>query len=542
MRGEKVRLFRTIPGMRSYLESIRQGKTIGLVPTMGALHAGHVRLIERAKEDCDLVIVSIFVNPLQFRPNEDLERYPQTLEQDRDLSDRLGVEAIFAPTTQQMYGNSLVEAGTNNLSMTTQVVPPAEMTSVLCGSSRRGHFQGVATVVTKLFQIINPTTAYFGQKDAQQLTIIRRLVHDLNFPVKIVAVPIVREESGLAYSSRNQYLTPAQKEKAATLFASLQQAQKAFQAGERQSAVLISIVKNKLASVEELKPEYIELVDPETLKPLDSVKDSGLLAIACGIGSTRLIDNLILRQRKPIIAIDGPAGAGKSTVARRVANALGLLYLDTGAMYRAITWLVIRSGIDIKDESAIAELIGMGLNVSFDEFSPSYQENPKRRSLKLLTPDTFEQPIRVFLDREEITEAIRSPEVTASVSAVSMLPTVRNELVKQQQHFGKQGGIVAEGRDIGTHVFPDAELKIFLTASVQERAKRRLQELNEIGRTDISAEMLAADIQRRDRLDSTRTLAPLRQAADAIAIQTDGLTINQVTQQIITLYQKQLEK
>ncbi|MBZ8178838.1 bifunctional pantoate--beta-alanine ligase/(d)CMP kinase [Oscillatoria salina IIICB1] len=537
-----MRLFRTIPGMRSYLESIRQGKTIGLVPTMGALHAGHVRLIERAKEDCDLVIVSIFVNPLQFRPNEDLERYPQTLEQDRDLSDRLGVEAIFAPTTQQMYGHSLVEAGTNNLSMTTQVVPPAEMTSVLCGSSRRGHFQGVTTVVTKLFQIINPTTAYFGQKDAQQLAIIRRLVHDLNFPVKIVAVPIVREESGLAYSSRNQYLTPAQKEKAATLFASLQQAQKAFQAGEKQSAVLISIVKDKLASVEELKPEYIELVDPETLKPLDSVQDSGLLAIACGIGSTRLIDNLILRQRKPVIAIDGPAGAGKSTVARRVANALGLLYLDTGAMYRAITWLVIRSGIDIKDESAIAELIGMGLNVSFDEFSPSYQENPNRRSLKLLTSDSFEQPIRVFLDEEDITEAIRSPEVTASVSAVSMLPTVRNELVKQQQHFGKQGGIVAEGRDIGTHVFPDAELKIFLTASVQERAKRRLQELNEIGRTDISAEMLAADIQRRDRLDSTRTLAPLRQAADAIAIQTDGLTINQVTQQIITLYQKQLEK
>ncbi|MEC4982500.1 MAG: bifunctional pantoate--beta-alanine ligase/(d)CMP kinase [Oscillatoria sp. PMC 1068.18] len=535
-----MRLLRTISGLRSYLENFGQGQRIGLVPTMGALHAGHLSLIERAKKDCSIVIVSIFVNPLQFRPSEDLNSYPQSLEQDCDLGDRFGVDVIFAPTTQQMYGHSSVAASTNNLNMTTQVVPPVEMTSVLCGSSREGHFQGVATVVTKLFNLVNPAIAYFGQKDAQQLAIIRRIVADLNLPVEIVAVPIVREESGLAYSSRNQYLTAEQKAKAATLYTSLQLAKKAFQAGEKRSSVLISIVKDKLASVEDLQPEYIELVDPKTLKPLDSVQQSGLLAIACAIGSTRLIDNLILRQRQPIIAIDGPAGAGKSTVARQVADTLGLLYLDTGAMYRAITWLVMKSGIEIEDETAIAELIGRGLNISFDEIAPSDRENQQGRSLKLLTPDTPGQPIRVFLDREEITKVIRTPEVTANVSAVSQVKAVRTELVKQQQTFGERGGLVAEGRDIGTHVFPDAELKIFLTASVQERATRRWQDLSKMGRTDLTVEMLAAEIAKRDRLDSTRTYAPLRQAEDAIEVQTDNLSIEQVIQKIVTLYQQQL--
>jgi len=200
-----MRLFTTTAGLFCYLERHRQGKEVGLVPTMGALHAGHLSLIERARRENAIVIVSIFVNPLQFGPTEDFQCYPRQLEEDRQLCEQLGVDAIFSPTPMELYGNRLPtsDGGTE----LTQVVPPAAMTSVLCGRSRTGHFQGVATVVTKLLNLVQPERAYFGQKDAQQLAIIRRLVTDLNLPVAIVACPIVREESGLALSSRNQYLT-----------------------------------------------------------------------------------------------------------------------------------------------------------------------------------------------------------------------------------------------------------------------------------------------------------------------------------------------
>jgi len=527
-----MRLFTTIAGLHCYLERHRGGKDVGLVPTMGALHAGHLSLIERARRENAIVIVSIFVNPLQFGPTEDFQHYPRPLEEDRKLCEQVGVDAIFAPTAVELYGNRLLASDTS--AELTQVVPPAAMTSVLCGRSRSGHFQGVATVVTKLLNLVEPERAYFGQKDAQQLAIIRRLVADLNLPVAIVACPIVREESGLALSSRNQYLTQSQKAQVPVLFRALRLAQKAFQAGECDSISLIEVVKSELASVSDIQVEYVELVHPTTLTPLDQVDDVGLLAIAARFGSTRLIDNVLLQHRKPIVAIDGPAGAGKSTVTRQVAQALGLLHLDTGAMYRALTWRVLEAGIDLDDEPAIAELASQSqIYLTTDELGDrdAVPEEPWGQQL-----DSRPQGSRVWIDAEEVTQAIRSLKVTSNVSAIAAVPAVRRELVKQQQRWGSKGGIVAEGRDIGTHVFPDAELKIFLTASVQERARRRQQDLKDHDQREVSLEQLEQDIQQRDLRDSTRALAPLCKAADAIELQTDNLSIAEVTERIVNLY------
>lgn len=507
-----MRLFTTIAGLRCYLERHRSGKEVGLVPTMGALHPGHLSLIERARQENAIVIVSIFVNPLQFAPTEDFQRYPRQLEEDRKLCEEVGVDAIFAPTAIELYGKSPLSSDSGM--ELTQVVPPVAMTSVLCGGSRPGHFQGVATIVTKLLNLVQPERAYFGQKDAQQLAIIRRLVDDLNLPVTIVPCPIIRLESGLAWSSRNKYLTELQKAQSSIIYLALQEAQKVFQAGDRHGTVIIEAVKSKLTQVSDIEVEYITLVNPTTLAPLEQVEERGLLAIAVRFGTTRLIDNMVLQNRQPIVAIDGPAGAGKSTVTRRVAQELGLIYLDTGAMYRALTWRVMSANIDIDDEPAIAELVSQS-EISLVESNDGVQ---------------------VWIDGEEVTKQIRSLDVTANVSAIAALATVRRELVKQQQRWGAKGGIVAEGRDIGTFVFPDAELKIFLTASVEERARRRWKEITEQKQGDVSLEQLERDIQQRDLRDSTRAIAPLRKAGDAIEIKTDGMSISEVTEHIINLY------
>ncbi|MEA5470673.1 bifunctional pantoate--beta-alanine ligase/(d)CMP kinase [Spirulina sp. 06S082] len=502
-----MHLFQTIVGLRAYLSRYWQKRVIGLVPTMGALHPGHQRLLEMAREDNDIVVASIFVNPLQFAPTEDLDQYPRTLEADLQLCDRLGIDAVFAP--------SAIEMGTEGDSPEnlTRVFPPASMISGLCGASRPGHFLGVATIVVKLLQIVQPTRAYFGEKDAQQLAIIRRLVKDLCLPVEIRPCAIARENSGLAYSSRNQYLSPTQREQARVLFRSLQKAREAFQAGEVQGQVLLDIATRELALENNVRVEYVECVHPMTLEPLKKVEESGLLAIAARVGETRLIDNIILRHRQPIIAIDGPAGVGKSTAAKRIARQLGHIYLDTGAMYRALTWRVLEARVSVEDEAAIAELAA-------------------RSSLKFIQTEG-EDGQKVYINDQDVTEIIRSPEVTANVSAVAKHPAVRHHLVEQQRHWGEKGGLVAEGRDIGTHVFPDAEVKIFLTASVPERARRRLQDLKDRGYGLVFQEELEAQIRERDRLDSTRKMSPLRQASDAIEVQTDGLTIEQVIQKIL---------
>ncbi|MEG4520969.1 MULTISPECIES: bifunctional pantoate--beta-alanine ligase/(d)CMP kinase [unclassified Microcoleus] len=525
-----MRLFTTIAALRCYLnlqKSAAPHVTVGLVPTMGALHAGHLSLIQRARQENAITLVSIFVNPLQFGPTEDFQDYPRNFEQDRLLCEQAGVDAIFAPSATEMFGHP-VGAETEQtaqkqieikLSSLTQVVPPSAMTSVLCGQARPGHFQGVAAIVTKLLSLVQPTKAYFGQKDAQQLALIRKLVFDFNLPVEIVACPIVREESGLAMSSRNQYLTAEQKQQASVLYRALQQASKTFASGDRTAAAALAAAHAAVAEEPAVKLEYAELVDPDTLAPLQVVETAGLLAVAARVGSTRLIDNIILRNRRPIVAIDGPAGAGKSTVTRLAATALNLFYLDTGAMYRALTWLALKTDTPISDECAIAELISSSyLEYNLDPASPMLKING-----------------------EDVTEAIRSLEVTSRVSEMAAIPVVRQFLVKEQRRCGTKGGIIAEGRDIGTNVFPDAELKIFLTASVQERSRRRLLELKDTDRANISLAQLEQDIALRDEKDSTRAVAPLRKAADAVEIQTDNLTVAEVIDLIVGLYKERID-
>ena len=529
-----MRLFTTIAGLRRYLDLHRPAQlclsersrweysgsdrssserstddlpSVGLVPTMGALHVGHLSLIQRARQENDLVVVSIFVNPLQFAPTEDFQDYPRTLEPDQRLCQTAGTDVIFAPSTAELYSSGEL----------TQVIPPASLMTALCGLFRPGHFPGVATVVTKLIGIVQPDRLYLGQKDAQQLAILRRIVIDLNLPVEVIGCPIVREASGLALSSRNRYLSEEERSQATVLYQSLRRAKQALKDGKVLREELLGVLQQELSTVPQVKPQYIDLVHPDTMAPLEQIEDLGLLAIAAHVGSTRLIDNLLLRNRQPILAIDGPAGAGKSTVVRQVAHILGLIYLDTGAMYRAVTWLTLYSGIAIADEAAIAELAN-------------------QCEIVLGTEELGTTP-QVWVNGHNVTQEIRSLEVTEKVSAIAAQPSVRQELMKRQQAYGRKGGVVMDGRDIGTQVFPDAELKIFLTASVAERARRRFQDLQG---TDMTLAQLERAIAERDYKDSTRKISPLRRAEDAIEIQSDALSIDEVVAKIVSLYQEKL--
>ncbi|MBE9059681.1 bifunctional pantoate--beta-alanine ligase/(d)CMP kinase [cf. Phormidesmis sp. LEGE 11477] len=542
-----MQILHTLHELHSYLEDCRRHRdsrsshplsvhppSVGLVPTMGALHAGHQSLIERSRQTDQIVIVSIFVNPLQFSPDEDLERYPRSDQADKSLCQAAGVDAIFMPTVAELYGTPTLD-----FAKVTQVVPPTALAAHLEGRSRPTHFRGVATVVTKLLNLVRPTRAYFGQKDAQQAAIIKQLQQDLNLPGEIVICPIVREPDGLALSSRNRYLTDSQRQQATVLSRSLRAAKSRFSRGERTAAELIRRAKSVLATEPKIALDYLALVHPDTLEPLQVIDTVGMMAIAATVGTpeenlTRLLDNIILCDRQPIIAIDGPAGAGKSTVARQIAHSLGLLYLDTGAMYRALTWYALQRGVDLKDEEAIAQLL-------------------PQCKIQLIAniEDNQPQPPQVRVNGEDATQAIRTPIVTESVSTIAAQPAVRSHLVGLQQQYGEKGGVVADGRDIGTKVFPDAELKIYLTASVEERAQRRYQDLeNAQSGNDQSEEAQSENIQslpklaeltqaivERDRKDSTRSVSPLRKAEDAIEIFTDHLTAEQVIAKISNLYQ-----
>ncbi len=259
-------------------------KRLGLVPTMGALHEGHLSLVRAAKAQCDAVAVSIFVNPTQFGPAEDLSKYPRPFDRDRQLLEKEGVEVLFAPPVEEVYANSSASAW----------VVVEGLSEKLDGRSRPGHFRGVTTIVSKLFHIVEPDAAFFGQKDAAQLAVIRRMVRDLNFPVEIVACPIVREPDGLAMSSRNAYLNHEERSRALVIQLSLQRAQQAFRAGERNAAALIAAGKEAFASEPKVKLDYFEIVDPDTLDPVERISQRTLVAVAAYVGATRLIDNLVL--------------------------------------------------------------------------------------------------------------------------------------------------------------------------------------------------------------------------------------------------------
>jgi pantoate--beta-alanine ligase len=275
-------LIRKLRDLRAVLDAWRaSGAAIGFVPTMGALHAGHMSLIEAARRAGQRVVVSIFVNPTQFGPNEDFSRYPRDEEGDARQCRAAGADLIFLPPVEAMYPPGSVTR-----------VHLSKLTDTLCGPFRPGHFDGVATIVAKLLNLVQPAAAYFGEKDAQQLAVIRRMVADLDIPVRIVGCPTVREPDGLAMSSRNRYLSPEHRRQATCIFAALRQAAAAIAAGQRDAAKLRSDMRAVLEASGPLQIEYAEVVDAATLQPLEQISSSALLAIAVRIGGTRLIDNV----------------------------------------------------------------------------------------------------------------------------------------------------------------------------------------------------------------------------------------------------------
>lgn len=272
----------------SSLDELRSARlsldgTVGLVPTMGYLHEGHLSLIRRAKEECDHVVVSIFVNPTQFGPKEDLSKYPRDLDRDLSLIEPLGTDLVWMPSAEVMYPKGYQTW-----------VEVEAITSPLEGAMRPGHFRGVTTVVAKLFNAIQPHKAYFGQKDAQQAAVIRRMTFDLNFPIEIVVCPTVREADGLAMSSRNVYLDPEQREAATVLFRSLSAARDLYEAGERDAERLRGKMKEVLAGEPLAEPQYVSCADYDSLEELTEIKGKALLSMAVFIGKTRLIDNFVI--------------------------------------------------------------------------------------------------------------------------------------------------------------------------------------------------------------------------------------------------------
>lgn len=258
------------------------GLSVALVPTMGYLHEGHESLIKKASEDNDKVIVSIFVNPMQFGINEDLSTYPRNIDRDSDICEKNGASLIFNPSVEEMYTDGF-----------STFVDLNNLTSGLCGKSRPTHFRGVCTVVSKLFNIVNPDKAYFGQKDAQQLSIIKQMVTDLNFDIEIVSCPIVREADGLAKSSRNTYLSKEERQASTIINKSLKKAKTLIKSGERDSKNVIDFIKNEINKEALAKIDYVSIVDNNTIKNIKTIEDGSLIAVAVFIGNTRLIDNFI---------------------------------------------------------------------------------------------------------------------------------------------------------------------------------------------------------------------------------------------------------
>ncbi|HEU5400954.1 MAG TPA: pantoate--beta-alanine ligase [Terriglobales bacterium] len=280
-----MKVLSTVAEMQAACRELRQsGKSLGFVPTMGALHQGHLSLVRAARAHNQAVAASIFVNPLQFGPSEDFSKYPRTFDRDRQFLEAEKVDLLFAPSHEEMYPKGSSTA-----------VYVAGLSEKLDGRSRPGHFQGVTTVVAKLFEIVRPHRAYFGQKDAAQVAVIRKMVDDLNVDIEIVVCPIVREQDGLALSSRNTYLSPEQRKQALALYRSLTRIQTFADRGERASSALIEAGKQVLADEPAVQLDYFEVVDPNTLDPVPDISRGALVAIAAWVGTTRLIDNIVLQ-------------------------------------------------------------------------------------------------------------------------------------------------------------------------------------------------------------------------------------------------------
>ena len=282
-----MKVLRTVQEIQAFSKAAKDaGRSIGLVPTMGALHEGHLTLMRRARQENDVVIASVFVNPTQFGPNEDFDAYPRRFEEDCKKMETIPVDAVFHPEPKEMYPEGYC----------TYVNVEGDITKKLCGAQRPGHFRGVATVVTKLMNLSRADRAYFGQKDAQQVVVVKRFVSDLNIPTEIVMVPIVREESGLARSSRNQYLSSEEKEAALVLSRSLKKGKEAFEGGEKDVETLKKIVRDEIETEATAVIDYVDIYSFPALLPIKKAEQPALLAIAVKIGKTRLIDNVILGE------------------------------------------------------------------------------------------------------------------------------------------------------------------------------------------------------------------------------------------------------
>lgn len=281
-----MRLISTVAEMQAICREVRRsGKSLGFVPTMGALHEGHLSLVRAARAHNQVVVASIFVNPLQFGPNEDFSKYPRAMERDRGLLEAEKVDLLFAPSAEEMYPEGAVTE-----------VYVAGLSEKLDGKSRPGHFKGVTTVVAKLFEIVRPDRAYFGQKDAAQVAVLRKMVHDLNMDVELIICPIVRERDGLAMSSRNAYLTAEQRKQALVLNRALMRIQLLADKGEKDAASLREAGKQVIAEEPGARLDYFEIVDGNTLDPVDDISKGALVAVAAYVGTTRLIDNLVLHS------------------------------------------------------------------------------------------------------------------------------------------------------------------------------------------------------------------------------------------------------
>jgi pantoate--beta-alanine ligase len=279
-----MQIVKSVAEMRSICRKLRtQGVVLGFVPTMGALHKGHLSLVRQAKAECQTVVVSIFVNPLQFGPGEDFAKYPRTFEQDCRQLEAEGVAVLFAPEATEMYPNGAVTT-----------ITVASIGDRLDGASRPGHFTGVATVVAKLFHIVAPHRAYFGQKDAAQLAILRQMIKDLNFDLELVSCAIVRDADGLALSSRNKYLSVPEREQALVLHRSLTKIEQSIATGERRSSTLLQIGRNTLETATSIEVDYLAIVDAQSLLPVASAERGVLVAVAAYVGRTRLIDNFLV--------------------------------------------------------------------------------------------------------------------------------------------------------------------------------------------------------------------------------------------------------
>lgn len=283
-----MKIIRSIREMRDFAsDAVRSGKVVGLVPTMGSLHEGHLSLVKASIKECDITVLSVFVNPSQFGTGEDLEKYPRDIQKDSGLAEKEGVDVMFVPSEQEMYPEGY----------STYVQVTGSLTDGLCGASRPGHFRGVATVVCKLFNIVLPHKSYFGIKDAQQAAVIKKMAGDLDYPAEIRVLPVVREKDGLAMSSRNVYLTQEERKKALLIPKALKRASDMAESGVTSAEKIKKEIEDILMADNGPRIDYVEIVDPATLDPVESTIGGALIAVAVYVGSTRLIDNVVISER-----------------------------------------------------------------------------------------------------------------------------------------------------------------------------------------------------------------------------------------------------